>query len=195
MSRAALGFKPRTGRAVLVALAGDFQEPRVIERAEIALLPAGEFAPYHVAAELDPGVAASHVKGSLERAQRLAITAVRDYARRCIESGYDLNGCAVLVGTGMPAWSVHEILAVHARMHKAEGEMFRSVLIEAVRACGYELTTLPDKTALDSAAQKLGITRARLDTCLARLGRAAGPPWAQYQKEAAVAALVALEGK
>src|SRR5919197_160087 len=119
MSRAALGFKPRTGRAVLVALAGDFQQPQVIERAEIPLLPAGEFAPYHVAADLDPEAAASHVQGSVARAQRLATNAVRDYAKRCVEAGYELGGCGVLVGTGMPAWSVHEILAVHARMHQA----------------------------------------------------------------------------
>jgi len=45
MSRAALAFKPRTGRAILVMLAGDFHAARVIERSEIALLPDGEFAP------------------------------------------------------------------------------------------------------------------------------------------------------
>jgi hypothetical protein len=78
-------------------------------------------------------------------------------------------------------------------MHKAEGEMFRDILVEASRAFGIEPATLPDKTPFDSAAKKLGITRARLDAQLAALGKAAGPPWGQYQKEAAAAALVALE--
>jgi len=45
MSRAALAFKPLTGRAIPVMLAGDLHEARVIERSEIALLPDGEFAP------------------------------------------------------------------------------------------------------------------------------------------------------
>jgi hypothetical protein len=193
MSRAALAFKPRTGRAVLIMLAGDFREPQIIERSEIPLLPAGEFAPYHAAKELEPEGADEYVKGSIARAQRLATSAVRDSAKRCAEAGHQLSGCAVLVGTGMPAWTTDQILAVHARMHKAEGEMFREVLVEAVRACGLQLTTLPDRTAIDSAAKKLGITRAKLDTCLAALGRAAGPPWTTYQKEAAAAALVVLK--
>ena len=40
MSRVALGFKPRTGRAELVVLAEDGE---VLERAEVPLLPAGEW--------------------------------------------------------------------------------------------------------------------------------------------------------
>jgi hypothetical protein len=193
MSRAALAFKPRTGRAILVMLAGSYGGARVVERSEIPLLPAGEFATYHAAKELKQADAAGYVKGSIARAQHLATGAVREAAKRCAEAGHELSGCAVLVGTGMPAWTADEILAVHARMHKAEGEMFRGVLVEAVRACGLELTTLPDKTAIDSAAKRLGMTRARLDTCLAALGRAAGPPWSKYQKEAAAAALVVLK--
>jgi len=126
MNRAALAFKPRTGRAVLVMLAGDLHEPRVIERSEVRLLPPGEFAPY-------------------------------------------------------------------VRMHKAEGELFRDVLVKGVCACGFELTTLPDKTAIDAAAKRLGVTRARLDAELTALGKKAGPPWGKYQKEAAAAALVVLK--
>jgi hypothetical protein len=78
-------------------------------------------------------------------------------------------------------------------MHKAEGELFRDVLVKGVRACGFELTTLPDKTAIDAAAKKLRMTRAQLDANLTKLGKAAGPPWGKYQKEAAAAALVVLE--
>lgn len=193
MSRAALAFKPRTGRGILVMLAGDFAEPHVVERAEVPLLPAAEIAPYHAAAELEPEAADRHVKGSFERAQRLATSAVRDAAARCAKAGHELCGCAVLIGTGMPAWTTAQIVAVHTRMHKAEGELFRDVLVEAVRVCGLSLTTLPDKSAIDSAAKVLGIARANLDARLAKLGAAAGPPWTKYQKEAAAAALVVLK--
>jgi hypothetical protein len=192
MSRVAIAFKPRTGRAVLVVLASDSGERRVLERSEVALLPAGEFAPYHAAEGLDPKAADKHVKASIARAQRLATSAVRDAARRCAEAGHELCGCAVLVGTGMPSWTTAEILAVHVRMHKAEGELFRDVLVNGARECGMEPTTLPDKTAIDAAAKALGVTRARLDAELAALGKTAGPPWGRYQKEAAAAALVVL---
>ncbi len=193
MSRAAIGFKPRTGRAVLVILAGDKGEVEVIERAEIALLPAGEMAPYHAADGLASKAADTYVKAAIKRAQSLAKAAVREAAKRCTAAGHELRGCGVLVGTGMPEWTTDEILAVHVRMHKAEGEMFRDVLVEAARANGIEPTTLPDKSAIDAAAQKLGVTRARLDADLAALGKAAGSPWGKYQKEAAAAALVVLE--
>ena len=98
----------------------------------------------------------------------------------------------MLVGSGMPGWSTAEILAVHVRMHKAEGELFRNALVEGARACGFELITLPEKAAFDDAARRLGFTSTGLDARIAALGKAAGPPWGQDQKEAAAAALVAL---
>ena len=193
--RAAIAFKPRTGRAVLVVLTEDVQGLRVVERAEVPLLPPGEMAPYHAAEGLESKAADAHVKAAIRRARRLAQDAVREAAKRCAASGHELCGCAVLIGTGMPEWTTDEILAVHVRMHKAEGELFREVLVEAARACGIEPTTLPDKSAIDAAAEKLGVTRARLDADLAALGKAAGAPWGKYQKEAAAAALVVLKGR
>jgi len=47
--RVAFGLKARTGRAALVAVAGDVHEPQLIERSQIQLLPDGAFAPYHAA--------------------------------------------------------------------------------------------------------------------------------------------------
>jgi hypothetical protein len=192
VSRVAFGFKPRTGRAVFVMLAADEDGTRVVERAEVPLLPPGEFATYHAAQGLEPAEARKYVKGSVARAQRLATNAVRDALERCKTAGGEFAGCGILVGTGMPEWTTDEILAVHIRMHKAEGELFRNVLVEGARACGLEPVTLPDKTALDAAAKKLGMTRAKLDARLAAIGKDAGPPWGQYQKEAAAAALVVL---
>lgn len=192
MTRAALAFKARTGRAILVMLAGDLCEPRVIERKEVPLLPPGEFAPYHAAEGLEPRAAHQHVQASIARARGLAEKAIRDAAQGCAAAGHELSGCAVLVGPGMPDWTTEQILAVHVRMHQAEGELFRDVLAQGARACGVALTTLPEKTALDAAAQALHVTRAQLDAKLAALGKAAGPPWGKDQKEAAAGALVVL---
>lgn len=189
---AALGFKPRTGRAVLVTLAGDVRQPRLIERLEVPLLPAGDFAPYHAAEGLEPAAARKSVERSIAAARRLAADAIRAASKRCTQAGGEVLGCGVLVGTGMPDWSTEQILAVHVRMHKAEGELFRDVLVAGARECGLEVTTLPDKSALDAAAAILGITRARLDGVLAALGKSAGPPWGKYHKEAAAAALAVL---
>ena len=190
--RVAFGLKARTGRAVLVAVGGDLQAPHLIERSQMPLLPDGVWAPYHAAADLEPAAARKSVKRSIASAHRLATSGIRDAARRFTDAGHDLRGCAVLVGSGMPNWSTDEILAVHVRMHKAEGELFRDVLVAGAHACDLELTTLPDKSALDDAARRLGLTHVRLNGHLAALGRSAGPPWGKDQKEAAAAALVVL---
>jgi len=192
MGTAAIGFKPRTGRAVLTILARESDEIRVLHRTEVALLPPGEMAPYHAAEGLEPKAADRHVKAAIERARKLASEAVKQAAQRCADAGHEVAGFGVLVGTGMPEWSTDQILAVHVRMHKAEGEMFRDILVEAARESGFQPMTLPDKSALDAAAKKLGLKRAQLDARLAVLGKAAGPPWGQYQKEAAAAALAVL---
>ena len=169
--RVAFGLKARTGRATLVAVAGDVHEPQLIERSQIQLLPDGAWAPYHAAEGLDPAHARESVRRSIASAHRLATSGIRKAARRFAEAGHELCGCAVLVGTGMPNWSTDEILAVHVRMHKAEGELFRDVLVAGARACDLELTTLPVKSALDDAAKMIGLTRARLDAHLATLDR------------------------
>jgi hypothetical protein len=93
----------------------------------------------------------------------------------------------------MPDWNTEQILAVHVRMHQAEGELFRNVLVAGARACRLELTTVPEKSALDASSKMLGLNRVRLEAVLAALGKSAGPPWTKDQKEAAAAALAALK--
>jgi hypothetical protein len=104
----------------------------------------------------DPAQARESVRRSIACAHRLAASGLREAAKRAAEAGHELCGCAVLVGTGMPDWSTDEILAVHVRMHKAEGELFRDVLVAGARACDLALTTLADKSALEDAARMLG---------------------------------------
>ena len=188
----ALGLKARTGRAVLVAIGGTPREPLFVERCVLALLPEGAFAPYHAAEGLEPEAARESVRLSISAANRLAATGIREAANRLAGAGHAVCGCGVLVGRGMPDWSTDEILAVHVRMHQAEGELFRDVLVAGTHACGLALTTLPDKSALEAAAERLGEVPADLAARLAALGKTAGPPWGKDQKEAAAAALAAL---
>lgn len=181
--RVAFGLKARTGRAALVAIGGDVHEPQLIERSQMKLLPDGALAPYHATEGLDPADARASVRRSIASAHRLATSGIREAERRFTDAGHELYGCAVLVGTGMPDWSTDEILAVHVRMHKAEGELFRDVLVAGARACDLELTTLPDKSAIDAAAKMLGLTRARLDAQLATLGSQLGRRGAKTKKK------------
>ena len=190
--RVGIGLKARTGRAILVAVGGDLGAPQFVARAEFKTLPEGAFAPYHVAAELEPADARRSVQRDIAIAHRLAEDAIGDAVQRLRLAGHEVAGCAALIGPGMPDWTTEQIIAVHIRMHQAEGELFRNVLVAGAKACGLEVTTLREKSALDDAARAIGTTRARLDAGLAGLGKTAGAPWAKDQKEAAAAALAAL---
>jgi hypothetical protein len=191
---AAFGLKARTGRALLVVLAGSIDAPRVLERSQLPLLPAGVMAPYHAAEALEPEAARRSVRRSIAIAHRLAASGIDAVLKRIVAGGHSLSGCAVLIGKGMPDWSTQDILAVHVRMHQAEGELFREVLVAGARAAGIEPACIAEKSALTDAAARLGIPEAVLALKIADLGKQAGPPWGKDQKEAAAAALVALQG-
>ena len=192
--RVTLGLKARTGRAILVAI-GASPQMHVLQRSELKLLPEGDFAPYHAAEGLPSAAAQESVARSSASAHRLAEEGIRDAVQALASSGHDICGCGVLVGMGMPPWSTDEILAVHVRMHQAEGELFREVLVAGARACGLTPTTLREKTAFEEAASMLGLSRTDLEAQLVALGKAMGAPWGKDQKEAAAAALVALSAK
>jgi hypothetical protein len=103
------------------------------------------------------------------------------------EQGHVVFACALVTGAPMPAWTVEEILAVHFRMHKAEGALFRDALAGAAQACGLRLVAIPE--------EQLARAPRRLTAKLPALGKAAGPPWGKDQKDAALAAMVALTGR
>ncbi len=189
--RAALGLKARTGRALLVAV-GNETELHILERSQLPLLPEGDWAPYHAAEGLAAQAARERVTSSVASARRLAAEGIRGAAERLISAGHTICGCGLLVGAGMPTWSIEDILAVHVRMHQAEGELFRDVLVRGARAHGLEVVTLREKSALDDAATALGLSRPQLEARLAALGKTVGPPWGKDQKEAAAAAMVVL---
>ena len=67
----------------------------------------------------------------------------------------ELVGCAVLVGEPMPDWSVDQILAVHFRMHKAEGVLFRKALVDAAVKAKLSVIRVPEKQLNDFAKKEL----------------------------------------
>src|SRR5262245_28391537 len=118
--RTALGLRAHSGWAALVALGEARGALEVVLRERLALVReedahwAGQ--PYHAAEELLPEDARDVVARAIASARKLAVQALRAAKERVTEQGHEIAACAVLVGDGMPAWSVEEILAVHFRM-------------------------------------------------------------------------------
>lgn len=202
--KVALGLKAHSGWAALVVLgtgagASARGGPEIVDRRRIELVDAAgtDWAkqPYHAAENLKAADARRLVERGIEAARRHALREVRAAVERAEAAGHAIAGCAVLMGAAMPAWSVGEILAVHIRMHKAEGVLFREALALAVAGCGLRLVPILEKELAARAARALAAPAGALQRTIADLGKSAGPPWGKDQKDAALAALVALRGR
>jgi hypothetical protein len=191
--KVAFGMKAHSGWAALVVVGEHDGDLVVADRRRMELVEE-EWArqPYHAAEDLQPTAARDVVERGVEVARRIAIREMRAAVKRELERENEVAACAVLVVDPMPDWSVEEILAVHFRMHKAEGVLFRDVLVRAAKECGLRLVEIPEKTLMPHAETALGTPASILGKEITRLGKAAGPPWGKDQKEAALAALIAL---
>ena len=188
-----MGWKAHSGWAVLVALGAGEGPPRVLERRRVDLVEdEWEKQPYHAADGLKPAEARKLVAKGTEAARRNAMREVRAALDRETGGGNKVEACGVLVGEPMPDWSTEQILAVHFRMHKAEGVLFRDALVRAARACGLRTLEIPEKHLMKQAQAALSLSPSAVDATVVSLGRSLGPPWARDHKDAALAALISL---
>jgi hypothetical protein len=185
--KVAFGLKAHSGWAALVALAEHHGNVSIADRRRIDLVEDDwQKQPYHAAEHLKPDAARDLVTRGIDAARKIAVRELRAAIDRERARDHDTTACAVLVGNPMPDWSVDQILAVHFRMHKAEGVLFRDALLHAAAACGLQPVAVPEK---ESAGDR------SLVQAVAALGKSAGPPWGKDQKDAARAALIALKSR
>ena len=189
-----LGLKAHSGWAALVALGFRGDRTEVVERRRLELIePGAEWAkaPYHAAEELKPEEGRRLVERGIAAAHRQSARALGDVVKELRVRGLGPVACAVLMGSPMPAWSVAEILAVHFRMHKAEGVLFREALARAAEAAGLEVVPVPEKTLQTDAPRALGAPWPAIAGEIDAFKASVGAPWGKDQKEAALAALIA----
>ncbi len=195
----ALGFKAHSGWAALVVLGQEGRDLIVVDRRRIELAdPAdGEWArqPYHAAEGLPSARAKEVVARGIATARRMAVAEVRSAMTRARQAGHAVIGCGVLVGTPMPGWTADEILAVHFRMHQAEGVLYRDVLIDAARTCKLSVVEALEKQIEPEAARILKRPAAQLSDQVSALRSQVGAPWGKDQKDAALAAMIVLGGR
>jgi hypothetical protein len=195
MPPAAVGFRAHSGWAAVVAVAGPGNSPGVIVRRRIELadpdLP-GSLQPYHAGEGQPLQVAERFVAQCTERTAELALQAMRALVNELRSHGHDPVGCGMLTGSDRPPGTVGEILASHPWMHAAEGQFFRTALLEAAERCELRLLTLPERHAYAIGAAHFARTEASLREALKDMGRTVGSPWRQDHKLAALAAWMSL---
>jgi hypothetical protein len=194
--KVAFGLKAHSGWAALVVVSRHDRDVAVVDRRRIELVDE-EWAkqPYHAAEEMEVSAARKLVERGIAAARHTALRELRVAIERERERKNEVVACAVLVGTPMPDWTVAEILAVHFRMHKAEGVLFRDALVRATKACELTSVAIEEKRLMQHAEGAIGRPASALMKDLAALGKSVGPPWGKDQKDAALAALIALQGR
>jgi len=182
--RAAIGLRAHSGWAALVAVAGTIDAVRVLERRRIIIadpeMP-GSKQPYHAAAELPFPQADALVRRAIDSSRALALETLSATVQALRSRGHEVAACGVLLGSGKALPPLVTVLASHALIHTAEGEMFRDVLLWAAKECRVPVTGVREKSLDPASLQRI-----------ASLGKLIGPPWTQDQKYATVAALTAL---
>jgi len=191
--KVSFGLKAHSGWAALIILGENNGALELIDRKRIDLVDE-EWAkqPYHAAEQLNAREARTVVARGIKSAQRCAKREIQSALRRVKKFDYQVAGCAVLVGTPMPAWSVAQILAVHFRMHKAEGVLFREVLAEAAESLDIPVLRVQEKELSEEAVRILHQSQEKIATRITAFGKEVAPPWGKDQKDATLAAMLVL---
>jgi hypothetical protein len=188
--RAALGFKVRTGRAIVVAVGGPIDSPEVLGKVRVDVaFSFDEGAVFHVGQELPVEKARVFVRDAESRFTERARAELAAFTARLDAK---VVGASMVAAAAKPLPPLEAILRSHPLVHAAEGELYRRIFSEAGAALGFRPTRVSPDALSKSAATASGLTPAKLATRLAVMGKASGKPWAADQKQAALAAWIAL---
>lgn len=193
--QAAIGFRVHSGWAAVVAVCLDKGTPVVLARQRVHLVETFTYEfrqPYHTAEKMLLGQAREFIARMQAEARRLAYLAIRELASRTQEQGVKVTRCGLLLASGRPLPELEKILASHALIHTADGELFREALLHASARCGLKEFTIKDKELVVHAGQVFRAKPNELMSRVTELGRAFGAPWSQDEKFATLAAWLAL---
>ena len=198
MKSAALGFRAHSGWTALVALSLARGAPCVLARQRIHLVKTFTYRfrqPYHTAKNLPLDEARAFIFSVQTEARSLAYRAIRKVQESLQAQGYRLARCGLVLASGRPVPSLPDILASHALIHTADGELFREALLHASARCGLLSKTAKERELLNEASRVLRLTPSALTRRIADLGRPLGAPWSQDEKLASLIAWLALASK
>ena len=195
MSEVALGFRIHLGWAAAVAVARGRSAPDLVDRRRLELADTEvpeSHEPYHKGEGLPADQAAAIIARGEKAVHAVARVAVAKMVRDLEKDGHRVVASGILRGAGRTMPSLEGILASHAWVHTAEGELMRASLVEASQRLDLTVLGLREKTAWPEVAERLRVDEATLRTRIDALAKELGSPWRQDQKLATLAAWLAL---
>ena len=189
-----LGLRGQKGGAVAVAVAVEDGQPRVVLSRWLATHAEGDrlaLEPYGVAvgmaddAEMAEAVAEGRRRQDALAAQGLA-GVVQALGDGPVVAGLLVNRAGWITDllSYSRAWAEH--------VPVAEGLAVREALRFGIKACGLEIVELDEKSLVEVAAERFGLSADGIEARLKVLGAEAGKPWRKEQKLACLAAWVAV---
>jgi hypothetical protein len=191
MTRVALGFRVKSGFAIAVALRGPASAPAFVARRVVELsdpdVPETR-QPFHdgfYKQQENPREIARRVKIVTRCARRSVSALLKD---ACF-SGMSCGAAGLVVGSVIDPMRVGNL---HIRAHASEGQLFRTVLSDALAEHGIACEVLVDKTLAARAVKELRRTDAAVKRAVAGLGKTIAGPWRADEKAACRAAWLVL---
>ena len=195
MRQVALGFRAHSGWTAFVAIALEEGHPQVLLRERPHLVKTFNYEfrqPYHTAKKRSSAEARDFVSRVRAEARSLAWQAISSAQSSFQHQGYELKRCGLLLPSGKPLPDLPQILASHALIHTADGELFREALLHAGERCGLETFTAKESELFERASHTLQLKADELGRRLVALGTLVGSPWTQDEKLAALVAWLSL---
>jgi hypothetical protein len=184
----AIGFRVKSGWATAVLVAGSSPEVldcRTIQLCDPAVPESRQ--PYHAGMgrhETDE-TKINQRREVVVRAANASVTELlADYRR----AGHRITTAALVVGSETdPA----RITNPHIRAHALEGQLFRTVLENALKANGLTCSAIVERHLYSRAAKILSRSEGELKRVVGQLGRHLDGPWRADEKAACLAAWLA----
>jgi hypothetical protein len=193
--QAALGFRAHSGWTALVAVSLEKGVPIVLARQRVHLVETFTYEfrqPFHTAEKMLQGPALEFIERVRDEAKRLAYRAIQGLQSELQKQGIALKSCGLLLASGRPLPALDKILASHALIHTADGELFREALLHASARCGLREFRVKERELLDRTGRAFRLKPADIRRRVTELGRSLGSPWSQDEKFATMAAWLAL---
>ncbi len=198
MKQAALGFRLHSGWAAAVVLSMEKRVPVVLERQRVHLVETFTYEfrqPYHTAEKMPFEKAGKFIARVRTEARQLAYQAIHRFQCDLEKQGHKLTRCGLLLASGRPLPELEKILASHALIHTADGELFREAIVHGCDRCSLKMESIKERELLDLAGKSFRLKPAELLRRITELGKPLGPPWSQDEKFATLAAWLALTSK
>jgi hypothetical protein len=189
--RAALGFRVKSGSAVLIVIDGSVRSPHLCETQVINLSDPRNpetRQPYHAAMGVLE-MNATKLKRRVQSVRRATQESIVDLLKRFTDNGYGIRRAALVVGSVIDPDSIAN---PHIRAHALEGCLFRTTLEAALQSRGIQCAIFIERDTYPTASNLLRQSHTQIQQTLAGLGRSVNGPWRADQKLAALAAWMSL---